>query len=440
VGQRHIARGKICAARMAVCRPAWAKLHPDGCAAVYFNSGCSSYRGGDVMLSMPRTNGCRRGVARLQFRGLTRIKSARSRTSQIKSRVVAVTAGRYNPHPTVNMWELNVWILIVKTSSMGDVVHTLPAVTDAAGALPEVRFDWLVEDAFAEIPGWHHSVERVIPVAIRRWRKRPWRSLVGGECRDFVRQLRARKYDLVIDAQGLIKSSILTRFVSAPVAGFARHSAREPLATLAYQTQVNVSREMHAVERTRQLFAKVLGYPCPAASGDFGLQLSDFQKTSRPTRQIIFVHATTLPEKHWPEAYWRQLCQQLANSGFSVRLPWGTTTDRERAVRIAQSHRQASVLPRLSLRELATELSAAQAVVAVDTGLGHLAAALGVPTVSLYGSTSPDRIGTYGASQQHLCAKNFAGDENRATATSLEHVTPAIVRREVLRSVLRGAA
>jgi len=329
---------------------------------------------------------------------------------------------------------------------MGDVIHTLPAVTDAARSLSEIHFDWLVEDTFAEIPGWHRSVQRVIPVSLRRWRKHPWRSLLQAEWRESLRQLRVEKYDLVIDAQGLIKSALLSCLVSAPTAGFDKHAAREPLASMAYRVPIDVAREMHAVERSRQLFAKTLGYPCPPRRGEYGLRLPDFHRRMRDTHEnkthenkIVFVHATSRSDKLWPESYWQQLCRQLAAAGFSIHLPWGTLAERERATRIAGSHGQATVLPQLSLHELAVELLAAKAVVAVDTGLGHLSAALSVPTVSLYGSTSPELVGAYGAMQYHLCAKDFA----RTTSdnlSSLEHITPEIVCREVLGSVQREAA
>ncbi|RMS39539.1 Lipopolysaccharide heptosyltransferase I, partial [Pseudomonas coronafaciens pv. garcae] len=121
-------------------------------------------------------------------------------------------------------------VLLIKTSSLGDVIHALPALTDAARALPGIRFDWVVEEGFAEIPGWHPAVDTVIPVAIRRWRKNLWQTVRSGEWRRFKQRVREQRYDLVIDAQGLFKSAWLTRYVDAPVAGLDRDSAREPLA------------------------------------------------------------------------------------------------------------------------------------------------------------------------------------------------------------------
>ena len=151
-------------------------------------------------------------------------------------------------------------VLLVKTSSLGDVIHALPALTDAARAIPGITFDWVVEEGFAEIPTWHPSVGNVIPVAIRRWRKNLWETIKSGEWRRFKQRLRAEKYDLVIDAQGLLKSALLTRYVKAPVAGFDRDSAREPLASRFYQRRLAVARGQHAD----------LGLPCCRHGADQG--------------------------------------------------------------------------------------------------------------------------------------------------------------------------
>ncbi|TWE01559.1 heptosyltransferase-1 [Pseudomonas sp. AG1028] len=294
-------------------------------------------------------------------------------------------------------------VLVIKTSSLGDVIHTLPALTDAARAIPGIRFDWVVEEGFAEIPAWHPAVSQVIPVAIRRWRKHPLKTLRSGEWARFKQRLRESHYDLVIDAQGLFKSAWLTRYVKAPVAGLDGKSAREPVAARFYDRRYSVPRAQHALERTRQLFGLALGYSVPAGLGDYGLnrgQLAD----PAASPYLVFLHGTTWASKHWPEAYWRELAEQVAEQGWAIRLPWGNEAEKARAERIAEGIENAAVLPKLNLAGVAKVLAGAQACVAVDTGLGHLAAALDVPTVSLYGPTLPGRVGAYGRSQVHLCA------------------------------------
>ncbi|RCL22041.1 lipopolysaccharide heptosyltransferase I [Pseudomonas sp. AFG_SD02_1510_Pfu_092] len=291
-------------------------------------------------------------------------------------------------------------VLIIKTSSLGDVIHTLPALTDAAHAIPGIRFDWVVEEGFAEIPSWHPAVDQVIPVAIRRWRKNLWQTLKSGEWKAFKQRLRQNQYDLVIDAQGLVKSAWLTRYVKAPVAGLDRYSAREGWASRFYDRRLSVATGQHAVERVRQLFAMALAYDLPEGIGNYGLDLERLQLPPAAP-YVVFLHGTTWATKHWPEAYWRELAERMGRRKLEVRLPWGNPAEKARAERIAQGLNNCQVLPKLNLAGVARVLAAAKACVAVDTGLGHLAAALDVPTISLFGPTNPGLTGAYGRTQIH---------------------------------------
>ena len=292
-------------------------------------------------------------------------------------------------------------VLVVKMSSLGDVIHTLPALTDAAQAVPGIRFDWVVEEAFAEIPTWHPAVDRVIPVALRRWRKRPLQSLRGAEWRAARIKLQDRPYDAVIDAQGLLKSAVIVGQVAAPSYGMDWRTVRERFASAAYQHRVHVPRDMHAVERTRLLFARALRYRLPQHRGDYAIRTS--LATSGGTDPLIlFLHGSARPEKLWPQGHWEALGRLASGAGYRLALPWGNPEERSRAQRISASVPAAEVLPRMDLRELADLMLRASGSVAVDTGLGHLAAALNIPTVSLYGPTSVRRIGAYGQHQVHI--------------------------------------
>ena len=299
-------------------------------------------------------------------------------------------------------------VLVVKTSSMGDVIHTLPALEDARKAIPKIQFDWVVEEAFAEIPAWHPAVARVIPIAVRRWRKSLFQAITSYEWKEFRTQLARHHYDYIIDAQGLMKSAWITYCAKGPSYGLDRKSIREPLAALFYQHRIHVPKEMHAVERVRQLFATALNYPLPQETGDYGIERSQFLVTQvRPKPYVVFLHGTTRHEKHWPENYWQALAKEITTAGFEVLLPWGSALERERAERIAGNVKDVVVLPSLKLSALAGVIANAHAVVAVDTGLGHLAAALDVPSISLYGPTSPSLVGAYGKQQIHLSAKDY---------------------------------
>lgn len=296
---------------------------------------------------------------------------------------------------------------MIKTSSLGDVIHTLPAITDTVKAIPNIQFDWVVEESFAEIPSWHPAVAEVIPVAIRRWRKNIWQTWKSGEWKAFKQKVRNQHYDLVIDAQGLLKSAWLTRYVKAPVVGLDKLSVREPLASRFYQQSYAVAWGQHAVERVRQLFAQALGYQVPTTLGDYGLDrslvLGDTKITDQP--YLLFLHGTTWEAKHWPEYYWRQLAELVSAQGIDIKLPWGNVAEKARAERIAAGLAQVEVLPKLNLKGIAGVLAGAKACVAVDTGLGHLAAALDIPTLSLFGPTNPVLTGSYGKDQQHLIGK-----------------------------------
>ncbi len=328
-------------------------------------------------------------------------------------------------------------VLLIKTSSLGDVVHTLPALTDAQRAIPGIQFDWVVEEGFAEIPTWHPAVAQVIPVAIRRWRKQPLQTFRSGEWRRFKARLRETRYDLVIDAQGLLKSAWLTRCVKAPIAGLDRDSAREPLASRFYDRRYAVSRDQHALERVRQLFAQSLGYPVPETIADYGLDRNRLATPGEPP-YLLFLHGTTWPSKHWPERYWRELAERMSEFGWAIRLPWGNDDEKARAERIANGLASVSVLPRLNLGGIAKVVAGARACVAVDTGLGHLAAALDVPSISLYGPTLPGRVGAYGRSQVHLCASGPNAGKGDRYKPCFDDLPPERVASE-LKALLRSA-
>ncbi|RMF17509.1 MAG: lipopolysaccharide heptosyltransferase I [Gammaproteobacteria bacterium] len=296
--------------------------------------------------------------------------------------------------------------LLIKTSSLGDVIHMLPALSDLLRMRPDVKVDWVVEKAFAEIPAWHPAVAEVIPVEIRRWRKHPvqffrspdWRAL-----RDRLQQA-----PLAVDAQGLVKSAWMMPWVSGPRIGYDRDSIREPLASLFYTDRVKVSRALHAIERNRQLLAQAMGYDCPDTPPDFGIvsRLTAPQNTSPDTNSdisasgVFLLHGTTWPTKHWPEAYWVSLVRALRARGVPVTVTWGNDAERARARHLESVG--ACVLPKGDLTTLARALARAQAVVTVDTGLGHLAAALNRPVVALFGPTSAQLTGLYGAEQTSL--------------------------------------
>lgn len=299
-------------------------------------------------------------------------------------------------------------VLVVKTSSMGDVIHTLPALTDAQKAIPDIQFDWVVEENFAEIPRWHSAVNRVIPVAIRRWRKHLFSAQTWREWQQFHSELKAEKYDAVIDAQGLIKSAVLvTKLAQGVKYGYDKHSAREGVSSLFYDKTFDIPYQQHAVERIRTLFSMALGYERPQDIGDYGIASHFAKKSANSTAYIVAIHATTREDKHWKESYWTELLQELSMRELEVRLSWGNEAEKSRAERLAKISSNVVVLPKMSLSALAEQLAGAKAVVSVDTGLSHLTAALDKPNVILYGATDPKLIGAYGKNQHYLKGQNM---------------------------------
>jgi heptosyltransferase-1 len=281
-------------------------------------------------------------------------------------------------------------ILFVKTSSLGDVVHNCPAVSDAARALPGAAIDWIVEESFAGIAAMHASVRRVIPVAVRRWRAAPWKPEVWAEVGAWRRSLRAERYDAVIDTQSLLKSALISKAAAGTRHGLDRASAREWFAPGLYDVRHAVPRGLHAVERNRLLTAAALRY---ALNGppEYGLRSPGVAKSG----YVVLLTMTSRADKLWPEERWVELGRGL---GAPAILPWGSNAERNRAERISAAI-GGTVPPRRNLEELARLFAAARGVVGLDTGLTHLAAALDVPTVGIYCGSDPALTGLYGAAQ-----------------------------------------
>jgi heptosyltransferase-1 len=292
-------------------------------------------------------------------------------------------------------------ILLVKTSSLGDVIHNLPVASDIHHHFPDARIDWAVEESFAEIPRLHPAVANVIPVAPRRWR----RSLLDPRTRADIARLRARlaegAYDFVIDTQGLIKSALIARLVPGQRIGLDWVSSREPLRPFYHRT-CRVPWGQHAVERNRKLAGLALGYE-PSRPADYGIRAPDLDPPPEWAGPLsgrayaVMLHATSAAEKLWPELQWVKLDDHLHQRGLTSVLPWGSNAERERSEHIASLAKAGFVPPRLDLTEAAWLLGNAQIVFGVDTGLSHLAAALGTPTVGIYCATDPAATGLYGA-------------------------------------------
>ncbi|MEZ5785806.1 MAG: lipopolysaccharide heptosyltransferase I [Xanthobacteraceae bacterium] len=287
-------------------------------------------------------------------------------------------------------------ILFIKTSSLGDVVHHLPVIADLRRQLPAAHVGWVVEEAFAPLVQLHPGVDEVIPVAWRRWRHALANPAAWREIGTAIRHLRERHYDAVVDTQGLVRTAAMALLARGHRHGYDRASVREPLAALAYEKRYAVSRDLHAIARNRALAGAALGYR-PSDAIDYGLDSTRLaantgghEETVMNAPYAVLLHATARVEKQWPEEHWTALGQMLAARGFEVVLPWGSPAERERSERIAAAVPDARVPEKRPLDAVARLIAGAAVVVGVDTGLVHVAAALGVPLVAIFRASAPE--------------------------------------------------
>ncbi len=311
---------------------------------------------------------------------------------------------------------------------MGDIVHNLPAVADLHAAVPGCRIDWVVEKSFSAIPALHPGVGEIIPVSIRRWRSRPFSAATREEFSGFRARLRDARYDAVIDSQGLLKSALISWLANGRSHGLDFKSSREPLGFL-YDKTYSIPWTVHAVQRNRLLAAAAVGYELKEPPS-YGIAPADRAVSALtatfpigPSQKFaVLLHATSAANKEWPEGDWIQLGTSLAAHGISSVLPFGNATEKARSERLGARIAGARVPPALDLDSIAALLSLATIVIGVDTGLSHLAVALGRPTIGLYVSTDPAATGLFGSTQ----AKNLGGrgrtpsvDDARTAAISM---------------------
>lgn len=298
-------------------------------------------------------------------------------------------------------------LLLIKMSSLGDVFHTFPALTEAHRHIPDLEITWVVEEGFAAMASWHPAVKKVVPIAWRRWRKKLLDKENRAELKAFLQELKIESPDLILDAQGLIKSGVVTFLAKgADKAGYDKYSAREPLATCAYDHKYPVAKGTHAIWRVRQLFAQALKYPvCEETTFSYGLDKSRWQRPVVEGDYLVFLHGTTWITKLWPEVHWQTLAKHAVEKGYKVLIPWGNEEEKSRAERIADGIDGAEVLPKMGLSELTAYLCFAKGVVGVDTGLSHVVAGLEVPSVAIYGATDATLTGVLGPKVDVLSAK-----------------------------------
>jgi lipopolysaccharide heptosyltransferase I len=287
-------------------------------------------------------------------------------------------------------------ILFVKTSSLGDVVHHMPAVSEARKRHPHGRISWLVEQEYAPLVRLHPGVDDVIEVAARRWRGSALQPMAWRAMRAFVADLRRRSYDVVIDAQGLVRSALIARMSRGVRHGYDAASVREPFAAYLYDVRHTVDRQWHAIARNRELTAHALGYRTEDHF-DYGLG-KVHSADAAGARYAVLLHGSARAAKEWPVDRWITVAEAVRAEGLEVRLPWGNAAEKARSEVIARALGSSAHVPsRLPLDQVACSLAGATLVIGVDTGLMHLAAALRAPLIAIFTSSDPTLTGPRGS-------------------------------------------
>ena len=300
-------------------------------------------------------------------------------------------------------------VLIIKLTSMGDLMHALPALTDAVKAIPNIEFDWVVDKTFSEVPLWHPAVKNVITTAHRQWKKNIIQSWREGLLSQFNQKLNKYDYDLVIDLQNNMKSATVSWFYKGDVHGFDKGYCRERLAYKAYKHRYAIPENQHAINRIRQILSQALAYPLVDTPPDYGTNFEQYDLPELnfvlPEKYLIFIHNASWLSKIWPLTSWQGLINKVVDHGYSVLLPCGNDEEQQRAQQIAAVNEKAHALPRLTLNEIAALTYRADAAMCSDTGLAHLAAVAGTPAQTIYGATDTDLIGTVGRHQHHIVSE-----------------------------------
>jgi len=319
-------------------------------------------------------------------------------------------------------------ILIVRTSSLGDLVHMLPAISDIAAHVPQAQIDWIVEEAFAEIPAWHPAVHEVIPVAHRRWRKQWWSARSRAERAALRANLKARQYDVVLDMQALMKSIWLVRQTKGLRHGLDIRSAREPLASFFYNVKHRVKFWQPAVTRQRELAAAAFGYTYQGEP-DFGLQ--SFTRNTAIEPYAVIMPSASRDDKLWPASDWQAVFDSLEKHGLTLKLLSGNANETMRAQALASGRPLAEVLPRMSLTDTARVLASASIMVGLDSGLTHLSAGLGRPTIGIYKASTPVRTPLQGPGYTASLGERDRAPSAQTVLSAIEQALPRKNRESV---------
>ena len=302
---------------------------------------------------------------------------------------------------------------------MGDLMHALPALTEAKENIGDISFDWVVDKNFASIPSWHPVVDKIIKTDHRNWKRQLLSIDSRRSLRNVINQINENKYDLVIDMQNNLKSSFISYLINHDVVGMDAKSAREYPAHLAYYKKIFVDKKLHAIQRQKKLLAEALGYESRQNHNDYGASYMKFIKPNieLPNKYLVLVQNASWPTKQWSVNNWQQLIKSLEDKNIPMLLPSGNLDEKKRAKEICSISKMAHAIDLMSLNEIAFIIKNADYCICSDTGLAHLSALTGTPSITLYGPTKTSLIGTMGINQKHLIGDK--GDINEIKASDV---------------------
>ena len=316
-------------------------------------------------------------------------------------------------------------VLILKLTSMGDLMHALPALTEAEQNIKNISFDWVVDKAFSSVPGWHPAVDKIIKTDHRNWKKQLFSSEPREALNLVKKEINATDYDYVVDMQNNLKSAFLSFLSDHRVTGMDASSSREYPAHWAYSNKVNINKSLHAIDRQKELLASSLGYS-PTSDINYGISKVKFLEPAMalPARYVVLVQNASWPTKQWPVSSWKDLVKHLDGHGVNVLLPSGNKEELLRAKDIASVSEKATALEILPLNEVAYIIDNADYCICSDTGLAHLSAVVNTPSLTLYGPTDINLIGTKGNNQSHIVGDN--GDINNISVEEVINKLPIV--------------
>ena len=291
---------------------------------------------------------------------------------------------------------------------MGDLMHALPALTEAKEHIEDISFDWVVDTNFASVPSWHPSVDKIITTDHRNWKKQLFSKNSRKSLRGVINQINDNNYDLVVDMQNNLKSAFISYLCKHDVVGLDSKSAREYPAHLAYSKRINVDKKLHAIERQKKLLGDALGYEYEQGPINYGASFNAFIKPNitLPDKYFVLVQNASWITKQWSIGNWQQLILYLEDKGIVMLLPSGNLEELEKAKEICSVSEKAQAIDLMPLDEIAYMIQHADFCVCSDTGLAHLSALTGTPSITLYGPTKTSLIGTMGINQNHVISDN----------------------------------